>query len=138
MWNQIKPAPDLLNITGRWIITNTVTKSNGGQFDGEVYRYNVGIHESPTHELGGDGEQDLYLYANGQPHKKLSRFLFLVTGGSNTDEGITMNFAIEGNRRFTGTMWLQANDQDPEHLTGTFRYTAGGTEGTTEVEIKHH
>lgn len=131
IWNQLKPADELPDLTGRWTITNTVTSSAGGQYDGEVYVYSVGVLQGADHGLSGDGEQVLY---NGKPAR--SRFPITITAGKHTADQIKANFIIQGNRAFTGTLWLTRSDQGIGRLSGTFEYTAGGTKGTAEVTIK--
>jgi hypothetical protein len=131
LWNQLKPVEELPDLTGRWTITNTVTSSAGGQYDGEEYVYSVGVMQAQDHGLSGDGEQTLY---NGKPAR--SRFPITITAGKHTSKQIKANFKIQGNREFTGTLWLTRNENDPKRLAGTFEYTAGGTKGTTEVTIK--
>lgn len=131
LWNQLKPEKELPDLSGRWTITNTVTASNGGKFDGEVYGYSVGVTQDERQHLNGLGEQVLY---NGKPAS--SRFPFIITDGKQTEGTIKVNFTIEGNREFTGTLWLTPLEADPHRLTGTFEYTAGGTQGTSDVLIK--
>jgi hypothetical protein len=131
LWNQLKPEEELPDLSGRWTITNTVTASNGGKFDGEVYVYSVGVTQDERQRLSGTGEQVLY---NGKPAS--SRFPIAITDGKHAGGKVSVNFTVKGNREFTGTLWLVPEDDDPHRLTGTFEYTAAGTTGTTEVLIK--
>lgn len=137
LWKEVRPQEELPDLSGRWTITNTVTSSSGSRFDGEVYEYSVGVHEDATHELKGDGEQTRYLNATGEEHQPLSRFPIHITSGKNAADRITVHFMIEGSRPFTGTMSLTAHEGEPQRLSGSFEYTAGGTKGRTEVMIKH-
>ncbi|HOY27637.1 MAG TPA: hypothetical protein PLR96_01605 [Flavobacteriales bacterium] len=131
LWDQFKPGDEHPDLSGRWTISNTVTGSNGGKFDGEVYVYSVGVMQDKNQGLKGNGEQTLY---NGKV--AASRFPIQITDGNLTEEGIKAHFTIQGNREFTGTLWLTMVQDDPKHWTGTFEYTAGGTLGSTEVRIK--
>lgn len=131
LWNQLKPEAEATDLGGRWIITNTVTESNGGKFDKEVYIYSVGVTEEADGRLSGKGEQTLY---NGKTAP--SRFPIAITDGRNGEEGVKANFTIQGNREFTGSFRLTIDEKDPKHLTGEFEYTAGGTRGITDVLIR--
>lgn len=136
LWQQVKPEEKLPDLTGRWTITNTVTDSQGDDFTGEVYIYSVGVSEAADHGLSGTGEQTEYAKAGQELKNALSRFPIRITDGKHTEEKIHMNFMIQGNREFTGTMWLTLDKDDPHHLTGTFEYTAGGTKGTSDVRYR--
>ncbi|MBL7939852.1 MAG: hypothetical protein JNL43_10870 [Flavobacteriales bacterium] len=136
LWNQLKPEDAPPDLSGRWTITNTVTGSNGGKFDGEVYVYSVGVSQAADHSLSGTGEQTHYEQAGQERRAAPTRFPFYLTDGKHTEDGIKANFTIQGNREFTGTLWLIADEMDPKHLSGTFEYTAGGTQGTSDVRIK--
>lgn len=127
-FNSTRARPDL---SGRWTITNTVISSAGGHYDGDVYVYSVGVTESADHHLSGTGEQTLY---NHQAAK--SRFPITISDGKHTDEQVKVNFTVQGNREFTGTLWLKRDEEDPARLSGTFEHTAGGTQGITEVRIR--
>ncbi|MFN6116584.1 MAG: hypothetical protein ACK46C_11970, partial [Flavobacteriales bacterium] len=91
LWNQLKPLEELPDLTGRWTITNTVTSSAGGQYDGEEYVYSVGVMQAQDHGLSGDGEQTLY---NGKPAR--SRFPITITAGKHTSKQIKANCKIQG------------------------------------------
>lgn len=130
LWNQVKPEDEAIDLSGRWTITNTVTESNGGRYDKEVYVYSVGVTQDADGRLSGKGEQTLY---NGKAAP--SHFPIAITDGRNGEKGVKANFTIHGNREFTGSFRLAIDENDPKHLSGEFEYTAGGTRGITEVRI---
>ncbi|HRH70596.1 MAG TPA: hypothetical protein PLB89_13920 [Flavobacteriales bacterium] len=136
LWNQLKPEDELPDLSGRWTVTNTVTSSDGGKFDGEVYVYSIGVSEAADHRLTGTGEQTHYQPAGQDMRAAPSRFPVTLTDGKQKPTSVIANFTIKGNREFTGTMRLVRDESDATHLTGTFEYTAGGTQGTTEVRLK--
>lgn len=131
LWKQVQPEEALPDLSGRWTITNTVSASNSGKFDGEVYVYSVGVTQTADHKLEGKGEQTHY---NGKAAP--GRWPINLDSGKLTKEDVVINFTIEGNRVFTGTMRLRMQEDDDRRLTGTFAYTAAGTKGVTEVRIE--
>lgn len=136
LWDKLKPEEEVPDIGGRWTITNTVTASDGDNFNGEVYVYSIGVARNADSGLSGEGDQTLYKKAGAEIGPAPSRFPVRITDGEQTEGRLRVNLSIKGKREFTGTLWLNQDDSDPTHWVGTFEYTAGGTKGTSEVWIK--
>lgn len=64
LWKNLKPADEATDLSGRWTITNTVTASNSGRFNGEVHVYSLGVTQDAAKLMLAKGEQPHY---NGKP-----------------------------------------------------------------------
>ena len=128
VWNQMKPEPEIPDLSGEWVITDAISSAADERYVGETHEYVVNVLQDGA-KLKGDGKQRLY---NGE-HAQGKWAVHL--DGIVKPEQVTIQYVVN-NGAFTGTMRLTVDPEDPHRWMGTNSTTVAEQRGDVVVLIR--